>query len=95
MKANELADFIMDTVDRLKESHPNERPHIIEGALYRLTLQYDNEWEIYKIYCAWTGQNRHDAKVAIEFNKIYNKIEEAKHDYIEYKRRTRLDRNIN
>ena len=95
MKANELADFILDTVDRIKDSHPNERPHIIEGAIYRLTLQYDNEWEIYKIYCAWTSKNRHDGKSLIEFYQLYDKIKEAKDDYAEYKRRKKLDRHIN
>ena len=95
MKPNELADFILDTVDRIKDSHPNEREHIIEGAVYRLTLQYDNEWEIFKIYCAWTGKDRYDGQSIIEFYKLYDKIKEAKDDYNEYKRRTRLDRQIN
>jgi uncharacterized protein YpuA (DUF1002 family) len=95
MKANELADFILDTVDRIKESHPNEREHIVEGAVYRLTLQYDNEWEIYKIYCSWLGKNRHEGQSLIDFYKLYDKIKEAKDDYTEYKRRSKLDRTIN
>lgn len=95
MTANELADFIMDTVDRIKDSHPYERPHIIEGAVYRLTLQYDNEWEIYKTYCAWSGKNKHEGQSLIDFYKIYDKIKEAKDDYIEFKRHKKLNRQIN
>lgn len=95
MKANELADFILDTVDRIKDSHPNEKEHIIEGAVYRLVLESDNEWEIYKTYCAWTGKNRHEGQSLIDFYKLYDKIKEAKDDYNEYKRRTRVNRKVN
>lgn len=89
MTANELADFILDTVDRIKESTPDELPHIIEGAVYRLTLESDNEWEVYKTYCAWTGQDRTSGESLFKFYKIIDKIEEANDGLNHIKNRSR------
>lgn len=89
MTANELADFILDTVDRIKESTPDELPHIIEGAVYRLTLESDNEWEIYKTYCAWTGQDRTSGQSLNNFYNIIDKIKEINDGLITYQTRSR------
>jgi hypothetical protein len=84
MTANELADHILDVKKLLDESTPDEFPHILEGGLYRLMLESSNEWQIYKIYCAWTKQHILTDKALKSFYTLQEKIKESQHDKIIY-----------
>jgi hypothetical protein len=77
MTAEQLADYILDIKDRYDDATPEERPHIIQGGLHFLISNYKNEWEIYKIYSMWLGQELNSGKNLLEFYKLYTPLEDA------------------
>jgi hypothetical protein len=86
MKANELADHILNVKSWLEQATREEYPHILEGGMARLMMETSNEWEIYKIYCAWTERSLFTDTALKEFYKLQDKIKEAKNDKINYNR---------
>lgn len=92
MRPEQLADYILDIKERYDEGTPEERPHILEGGLHFLINNYDNEWEIYKIYVMWVGGELANGSTLKAFYKIYEPIEEAiKGDYIKQTRNKRFN----
>ena len=77
MIAEQLADYILDIKDRYDDATPEEQPHIIQGGLHFLIANYKNEWEIYKIYTMWLGQELNSGKNLLEFYKLYTPLEDA------------------
>lgn len=77
MTANELADHILEVKSLLEQATRDEYKHILEGGMYRLMLESSNEWQIYKIFCAWTERSIYTDTSLKEFYKLYDKIKEA------------------
>jgi hypothetical protein len=92
MTPEQLADYILDIKDRYDDATPEEKPHIIEGGIHFLITNYNNEWEMYKIYCMWVGGNLSDGSTLKSFYKIYEPIEEAlKGDITKYRTHRRVN----
>ena len=92
MTPEQLADYIIDIKERYDDGTPEEKPHIIEGGMHFLITHYNNEWEMYKIYCMWVGGELSSGSTLKSFYNIYEPLEEAlKGDSI----RTRKHRQVN
>ena len=76
MNANEIADFIIDIHDQVDELPPKEKEAVIDGGINRLWRMNVNEWELYKIYCAWCRIDTKSNESATRFAKLINTLEE-------------------
>lgn len=76
MNANEIADFIIDIHDQVDALPPKEKEAVIEGGINRLWRMRVNEWELYKIYCAWYRIDTKSNESATKFAKVINTLEE-------------------
>lgn len=77
MTANDLADHILNVKSMLEQATRDEYNHILDGGMYRLMLESSNEWQIYKVFCAWTERSIYTNTALKEFYKLYDKIKEG------------------
>jgi hypothetical protein len=76
----DLANFILDIHDETQDMDFNESKHIIEGAVNRLWKMQVDEWQLYKVYCAWRRVKITDNQATMDFAKLLNDLE----DYYEH-----------
>jgi len=86
MTANDLADHILNVKSWLEQATRDEYTHILEGGMTRLMMETSNEWQMYKVYCAWTERSAYTDTSLKEFYKLYDKIKEVYGDKIKRKR---------
>lgn len=77
MKANELADFILDTYEDIQTMDNDLVPHALEGGMHRLMLEHMDEWNMYKVYCMWTSKDIKDPEATREYIRITDTIQEG------------------
>ena len=77
MTPSELADFIINTNEDMKQMDDDLKQHEVEGGMHRLMLEHLDDWNMYKIWCMWTSKEVTDPEAVKTYISLTDKIQEG------------------